>query len=148
MLRRIDVPPTLVMALKMQTARRDDAKQGLQRCEGHRGLRCLGEPGALSALHIDFVLRRLAISTFCGDTLTQTFGVLWQIQNIGVTAFAWNWIALRNRQWNCCTSSSGCKCLSNEITAASFALSHDCANSFAIQEIFWSFLNAARVCAI
>ncbi len=42
-LRRIDVPPALVMALEVQPARRDDAEQRLQRRERHRRLARLRE---------------------------------------------------------------------------------------------------------
>ena len=69
MFRRVDVPPTLVMTLEMQAARGHRTKQGLQGREGNRGLRRLRESWALSALYIHFVLRGLAVSAFCGDTL-------------------------------------------------------------------------------
>ena len=49
---RVDVPPPLVVPLKMQTAGRDDAKQRLQRRKRHRGLCGLRQARALTALHI------------------------------------------------------------------------------------------------
>ena len=73
MFRGIDVPPTLVMPLEMQAAWRHDAEQRLQRRKGNRSLCGLRESRALSALHIDFVLRGLAVSAFCGNTLAKTF---------------------------------------------------------------------------
>ena len=59
---RVDVPPALVVALKMQTAGCHDTKQGLQWGERDGGLRRLCQSRAGTPLHIGFKLRRLAVT--------------------------------------------------------------------------------------
>ena len=52
---RIDIPPALMVALKMQATGRDDAKQRLQWSKRNRGLLGLRQTRALATLHIGFV---------------------------------------------------------------------------------------------
>ena len=55
MLRRVDVPPALMMALKVQAARRDDAEEALQWREAHTGGAHARQAGAFAALQVFFI---------------------------------------------------------------------------------------------
>ena len=83
-----------MVALKVQTAGRDDAEQRLQRRKRHRRLLGLRQARALAALHIGLVLRWLAI-TLRHHRLAQPLAVGGQFQNIGV-ALCW-YLCLRLR---------------------------------------------------
>ena len=74
MLRGVDVPPALVVALEVQAVGRDDAEQALQGGEGDGGLRDTGEAGALAALNVFLVCRGQAVAAR-GDWLTEPGGV-------------------------------------------------------------------------
>ena len=82
-LRGIDVPPALVMALEVQPARRDDAEERLQRAERHRGLRYLRQPRALPALDVVLPLRGRAVAGG-GHRLAKALRVLGQLEDGGV----------------------------------------------------------------
>ena len=83
MLRGIDVPPALVVALEMHAARGDDAEQPLQRRERDRGLGHAGQAGAFAALEVLFVLRRQAVAVR-RDRLSQASGVGGQFEDRGI----------------------------------------------------------------
>ena len=53
---RVNIPPALVMPLKMQAARCDDAEQGLQRAEAHTGRANAGQTWAFASLQVFFEL--------------------------------------------------------------------------------------------
>ena len=82
----VHVPPALVVALEMQAAGGDDAEQGLQRREGHRGLGRLRQAGAGAALDIGLVARRLAVAVG-RHRLAEAAAVLRQFEDVGVAAF-------------------------------------------------------------
>jgi hypothetical protein len=60
-LRGVNVPPALVVSLKVQTAGGDDAEQALQGCEADRRLWHPGQAGAFAALQRSFPLAGKAI---------------------------------------------------------------------------------------
>jgi hypothetical protein len=72
--------------------------------------------------------------------------VRWQIQNMGVTPFAWQGVALgpsRGRCHSCNASSRGGsgrdEGLANKVAPTLFALSKNGSNPFKVQKIFWRF---------
>ena len=144
MLGRVDVPPTLVVTFKVQTAGRDDAKQGLQWRERHRSLGGLGQARTLAALQIRLVLGRAAI-TFDRHTLAQACGVLGQVQDVGVTPFSRHRIALGQGHGSCCAGSGRRKSIANEISAAFFAFGKDRLDATLGQEVFRCFLHPSRI---
>ncbi len=93
MFRRVNIPPALVMPLKMQATWGDDSEQGLQGCKRNRRLCRLSESRALSPLHICLVLGRFSVAVG-GDTQTQALCVLRQNKDVGVTTFDWHGIDL------------------------------------------------------
>ena len=88
MLARIDIPPALVVALEVQSARRDDAEHALQRRERDRGLRDARESRAFAALQVLFVFGRQSVGA-CRHGLAETAGVRGKLED--------RWIALRAR---------------------------------------------------
>ena len=80
---RLNVPPALVVALKMQTTGCDDAKQALQRRKTYARLAHACEAWAFAALQIFLVHARHAIAA-CGYALAQGFGMVWQIDDVTV----------------------------------------------------------------
>ena len=95
---------------------------------------------ALTALQVRFELGGLAI-TFNGHALTQTRGVLRQVQNIGVTPFSRHGVALGHGHGRGGTYSCSGKGVANEITSAFFAFGKDLLDATGGQEIFRCFLH-------
>jgi hypothetical protein len=83
-LARVDVPPALVVALEVHPRGGDDAEQALQRREADARLRGLRQARALAALHVGFVLRRLAVAGG-RDRLAEAGAVRGQLQDRRVT---------------------------------------------------------------
>ena len=100
-LRRVDVPPALVVALKVQAARRDDAEEALQWREAHACSADAREARRFAALQVFFVLRRQAVSARC-HWLAKAFGVRGQIQNGGIAVLSKRF---GQRQRTCCAAS-------------------------------------------
>ncbi len=80
MLFRIDVPPTLVMALKMQTIGCDDAKERLKRREAHRCSSDTGKPRTLAPLQVTLILRWHTVASG-SHRLPQAKGMSRQLQD-------------------------------------------------------------------
>ena len=83
---RIDVPPALVVTLKVQAAGRDDAEEALKwrKTDGSRVH--AGQTWALAAAQVGFPLAGLTITRVHGHGHAQTGGVLWELQD-GIFAF-------------------------------------------------------------
>ena len=118
----INVPPALVVPLKMQPTGRNNAKQGLQWRKRHRGLRGLGQARALAALHVGFVFGRLAIA-LRRHTLAQAHAVRGKRQDVGVAPVYGHGVALGQRRRHGRTGSCRSKGIAQEIAAPALALS-------------------------
>jgi hypothetical protein len=82
--RRINILPTLVMALEMQAGRRDDTEQALQRRKRHRGAANPGQTRRLATQQLAFELRRHTVRVG-GNWFTQCRRPFRQVKNIAVT---------------------------------------------------------------
>ena len=89
----LNIPPALVMALKMQAVGCDDAKQALQGAKAHTGSGNTRQSGAFAALKIFLMHTGHAIAQG-GYRLPQAFGVGWHLQNVGIALTRYR-IALR-----------------------------------------------------
>ena len=137
----VDVPPTLVVALEMQTAGGDDAKQGLQRCKRHRSLGGLRQARALAALHIGLEPRGLAVA-IGGHAQTQTLGVLGQVQDVGVAPFWGHRVGLGQGSPTRGRHRCG-KRFFNETTPTLAQLAAGGLQSWRVQKVFRRFAQAA-----
>ena len=141
---RVNVPPALVVTLEVQTAGRDDTEQRLKWCKRHRGLGGLCQARALTALQVGFELGGLAIA-FSGHALPQSYGVLRQVEDVGVATFNGHGVALGHGHGCNCASCSCCKGVADEITAALFAFGKDLLDARWGQEVFRCFLHSSRI---
>ena len=99
---------------------------------------------ALATLQVGFELRGLAIA-FSGHALPQTYGVLRQVEDVGVATFYGHRVALGHGHGGCCASCSCCKGVADEITAALFAFGKDLLDARWGQEVFRCFLHSSRI---
>ena len=83
MLRRIDIPPALMVPLEMQAARRDDAEEALQRREAHARRANARQARAFAALQIFFIFGWQTVRAR-GDGLAEAFAVRGEIEDCGV----------------------------------------------------------------
>jgi len=140
----VNVPPALVVPLEVQTTGRDDAKQRLKGRKRHRGLRGLCQARALATLHIRFILGWLAIASIRCDALPQSLAVLRQIQDIGITAFGGNRVALGHGTVKSRARGGGRKGVSDEVAAATLGLGNHLADAIPTQKTLGRLAQAPR----
>ena len=128
---RVDVPPTLMMALEMQAAGRDDAEQRLQGCERNRRLGRLRQPGARAALDIGLEAGRFAIA-IGGYRLTQSARMGWQLKDVGISSDG-RWVGQRHWRSGCRSRSE--EGLTDEVTAPGLGFGNDLLHRLGVEKV-------------
>ena len=139
----VDVPPALVVALEVQAAGGDDAKQRLQRRKRHRGLGCLGQPRALATLHVGFKFGRLAVAVG-HHGLAQALAVFGQIQDVGVATLGIYRVGGGLHQGRCCCRTGRQESLADERAPPLCGLGVYAAHPLGVQKILGRLAQAAH----